>query len=399
VRVVMLTNAIAPDKLGGLERYVRELSAELVRGGAEVTVLAKRAGPEQPAQETGADGVRIVRHPVPDKRDPSFALRYPVAVAAAVGRALDGGDRDTVVHGHFPVPTLVPALRKRPYVYTLHAPVYRELLSERQGSYLLPRPAQYVAVRALRGAEQLVLRRAAHIITLSAFMRREVQQLDPGAGPRSTVVSGGIDTSEFTPGPTEPLTWPRSRPLLFTARRLVPRTGVLQLVQAMPDVLRALPGAHLAVAGDGAQRATIGAEIDRLGLGDRIHLLGQVVQPELVDWYRRAELVITPTQELEGFGLATAEALSCATPCLVTPAGANPELVRGLSPDLVAEGIDPVSIARAIIRVCSDVDALADLGRRARAAIEPAMGWPNIAEQHLEIYRALSSSAPVLARA
>ena len=44
MRVLMVTNAVAPDKLGGLERYVRELAATLVRKGHDVTTLSKRTG-------------------------------------------------------------------------------------------------------------------------------------------------------------------------------------------------------------------------------------------------------------------------------------------------------------------------------------------------------------------
>ena len=54
--VLMLTNAVAPDKLGGLERYVRELSAALVSLGLPVTVLTKRISDDDPQEETGSDG-------------------------------------------------------------------------------------------------------------------------------------------------------------------------------------------------------------------------------------------------------------------------------------------------------------------------------------------------------
>ena len=96
--VIIVTNALAPDKLGGLERYVRELAAGLVRQGLQVTVLTKRVHPEHPAREVGPDGVAVVRHNVPSKRLRTFALRYPVHVAASIWKevghlepeALDG---------------------------------------------------------------------------------------------------------------------------------------------------------------------------------------------------------------------------------------------------------------------------------------------------------------------
>ncbi|MCW2538979.1 MAG: glycosyltransferase [Frankiales bacterium] len=390
MHVVMLTNAIAPDKIGGLERYVRELSIHLVKAGCGVTVIAKRVDQEHAPDETGFDGVRILRHDAPSKRDPSFALRYPLIVTAAVRKALRGHESETILHGHFPVPTLAPALRRARYVYTLHAPVYRELLSEHQGSYALPRPLQRVAVGGLRAAEALVVARASRVITLSEFMRSEVRQLSAKAGDNTRVIAGGIDTDEFQPGSFPAESWSADAyPLLFTARRLVPHTGVLQLVQAMPQILARQPNAKLAVAGSGLQQPVIEAAIAALGLQNSVRLLGRVDQPFLGHWYRRAHLVVTPSQQHEGFGLVTAEALASGRPCLVTPSGANPEVASLLSPDLVANGNSPADLAEAVCRLSKSPAYLSDLANRARAAVYPAMSWPNIVDRHLALYAEL----------
>jgi glycosyltransferase involved in cell wall biosynthesis len=398
----MLTNTVAPDSLGGLERYVRELAAHLVQLDCRVTVIAKRADPEHPARELAADGVHLLRYSVPSKKDPSFAVRYPYVVARAVRRALDedsasrpGDGEQPVLHGHFAVPALVPALRRDPFLYTLHAPVWRELLSERQDSYVLPKPVQRAAVAGLRRAESLVVERARQILTLSQFMRQEVVGLDPAAGGRCEVVPGGVDIDLFAPGRPSPESWSDQipGPTLFTARRLVPRTGVLQLVEAMPAVLEAFPTAKLAIAGVGAQESAIRQAIAARGLQDRVRLLGWVTTPVLVDWYRRASLVVTPTQELEGFGLATAEAMACGSVCLVTPTGANPEVVRPLAGDLVTSGTTPGELAAGVIRLLSNSERLDMLRSGARAAVAPALGWGRVAERHLEIYRTLAGGA------
>ena len=86
--VLMLTNAVAPDKLGGLERYVRELSASLVAKGTPVTVLTKQVNPGDPFDEVADDGVHIVRHRVPSKEKRTFAVQYPVYVSAGILRHL-----------------------------------------------------------------------------------------------------------------------------------------------------------------------------------------------------------------------------------------------------------------------------------------------------------------------
>ncbi|BAJ75159.1 glycosyltransferase [Microbacterium testaceum StLB037] len=391
--VVMVTNAVAPDKLGGLERYVRELSRGLVAVGGSVTVVTKRTAAEQPDHERGEDGVRVRRYSPPAKSDPLFAARYPFdisrGVRAQVSLAVrDGAGRRVVLHGHFPVPMLGPALRRTSFVYTCHAPVYRELLSERRGSYALPRPLHNAAVQGLRAAERHVLRRAHALVTLSEFVRAEVATLDRAAGERVALIPGGLDTTWFSPAATPAAVShaPADTEItLFTARRLVERTGVDRLVEAMPAILARIPGARLEIAGSGPLGAAIADRVRELGLSERVRLLGRISEEDLRDAYRRADLAITPTVALEGFGLATAEALACGTVVVVTPIGANPEVVRDLSPHFIARSASPRDIAEAVVDALNlpDIDGLRS---RARSHVHPRWAWPSVVDAHLELY-------------
>lgn len=391
MRVALITNTV--DKSGGLERYVSELAAALAHRGANVTLVGKRLDPTFSRGELRPDGVRVIRTSVPSKDDPTFALRYPFVTAFGALRAVHGLPPDTVLHGHFAVPVLPFALVRRRYVYTFHAPVYRELLSERQGSYALPPVVQGTAVAGLRGAERLVVSSASAITVLSEFMRRELSVLSPRAGDGALLLPGGVDTRRFSPGPAERPAWAREAdPLLFTARRLAPRTGVAELIEAMPEILAARPRALLAVAGTGGEEGRARSAIARLGLEARVVLLGRISDEELVRCYRVADLVVMPTQELEGFGLSTAEALACGTPVVGTPVGATPEILAPLDPRLVTADRTPAGIARGITDALADPDLLQRVRREARARVDPAMSWPTIAERFLELYARLPAS-------
>jgi glycosyltransferase involved in cell wall biosynthesis len=382
MRVVMLSHAVAPDRLGGLERYVRELSAALVRAGADVTVVAKQLDPAHPLRELGADGVRIHRHPAPSTRSPLYAAQVPLAGVGPVLRATRRGD--AIVHGHYVLPTVPMVVAGRPFLYTFHAPMWRELLPERRDRFALPAPARRPAEHAVRALERAVVRRADAVVTLSAFMREEVRGLDPEAGERTILLPGGIDDARFSPGPPG-----RRRPggfRLFTARRLTPRTGVGELLRAMVEIRAALPTARLDVAGDGVLREELEREVATLGLGDAVRLLGRIDEDELVRRYRDADLVVMPTQELEGFGLTTAEALACGTPVVATPVGANPELLEPLDGALVADGTDAGAIARVVLGTLADRARLRAARAGARARVSPAMGWDAIAARYLELY-------------
>ncbi|WP_051167671.1 glycosyltransferase family 4 protein [Actinoplanes sp. N902-109] len=382
-----MTNALAPDKLGGLERYVRELAAALVRAGVDVAVVAKRVLPHSPDVETGADGVRLIRHDIPSKDSKSFALQYPWRTWRSIRSILDEHPH-ALLHGHFPLPmmTLVKpyAPAPRPFLYTLHAPVHKELLAERQGTYVLPELVQKPVVNTLRRVEASVVKRAAGVAVLSEFMRTQVAELSSRAAAEATLVPGGVDTGWFRPGggPVDDF----GDALLFTARRLTPRTGVTELVAAMASVVERHPRAKLAIAGDGHLRPRIEADIVAHGLEKNVELLGRVSEEELRSWYRSATLTVMPTTELEGFGLTTAESLLCGTPVLVTPIGANPELVRHMDPRFVTPGADRIGIARGIIDLLDAPDVLSQARRSLPGDLPRRWSWDAVAAKHIELY-------------
>jgi glycosyltransferase involved in cell wall biosynthesis len=225
-------------------------------------------------------------------------------------------------------------------------------------------------------------------------MRSELGLLSTRAADTTTVVPGAIDSDRFCPGPRRADLVTGRGPHLFTARRLTPRTGVDELVQAMPRVLETFPDATLSIAGRGPMEAEISKQVAGLGLTDVVRLLGRISDHELVDWYRTATLVVMPTRELEGFGLMTAEALACGAAVVGTPAGATPELLRPLDGALVTSDTTAESMARAIVRLVSDRAGLDLIRSAARRRVIPQMDWDHVVDRHLQIYAAMVSAAP-----
>lgn len=390
MKVLAITNATAPDKLGGLERYVRELCDELVRLGADVTIIAKKINPTDPLAETFGSGVRVLRYRVPSKRNPLFAPLYPLVVAINVRRLVRQEYTEaspTVCHLHYPVPALAFLGSTIPYVYTFHAPVHKEILSERQGGYPLPRVAQSLAVGLFKKLEGIVLRRARRVVTLSDFIAQEAAGLGVRLD-RTIRIPGGIDLDRFKPDPAGRVHRIGGPPLLVTARRLVERTGVEELVRAMPIIAASVPGVRLQIAGDGTRRRAIVGLIERLNLTGSVELLGRISDDELVELYRRADIAVTPTQELEGFGLSTAEALACGTPAVVTPVGANPEVVAKLGEDLISKSRSPEDIAAAVVQLVLDSERVAMIRKGARDQVSPAMSWGSVASRYMSVYDA-----------
>jgi len=390
VEILFIANAVAPDRVGGLERYVRELAAALVGLGHRVTVHAKQLDPEHPRMELADDGVVIIRHGVPSRDRLAFAASYPAVSMLSALRAARA-HTGAVIHAHYPIPSLGLALGRRRYLYTFHAPVYREVLAERVNSYALPRPAHPVAIATMRATERVVVRSATAITVLSEFMRGELARLDARAGRRATRIPGGVDLGKFSSAAATPSMWTASAsPRLFCARRFTPRTGVGELLEAMPRIRSVFPDVQLAIAGQGRLDGQLRTLASTLGLDGSVRFLGRVSDEELAECYRSAELVIMPTQELEGFGLATVEALACGTAVLGTPAGATPEILGPLDPRLLTRDCSPAAIAEGVIAIVRDPALLAQLAQRARAHAEP-FGWDAVARAYVDLYRRMAA--------
>jgi len=103
--------------------------------------------------------------------------------------------------------------------------------------------------------------------------------------------------------------------------------------------------------------------VDRLSIGDSVRFLSDLSDAELAATVGSAEIACVPSL-YEGFSLPTVEAMACATPLVVSRAGAIPEVVGpdGECADLVTPG-DVGELVAALERLLDDPDRRA-AGRR-----------------------------------
>lgn len=349
MRILMATDQWYADLKGGIARVASDMAFGLAAAGHEVEVIAP-AHPGAPATERHPEGV-VVHRVLPRSRIPVI-LGDPVHTRNAA-RSLGG--RFDVVVGHTCTTSagLISARLGAPLVYVFHADVAREIayLREADPAAVGPGAVSHVSERYLRALDRWSLRRSKAIIVLSEFSRGLLHDLAPDVARGAILVPGGVDTSVFQPAERaaarDALGIAPDTRLLFTVRRLVTRMGLENLVDAVAS-LGASPQLELRIAGDGPLRSSLAARCERLGVSDRVRLLGRVSEPDLLLLYRAADLFVLPTTAYEGFGLVTAEALACGTPVVGTPVGATPELLEPLEPALLARSAEPGDLADAI---------------------------------------------------
>jgi glycosyltransferase involved in cell wall biosynthesis len=296
-------------------------------------------------------------------------MAAPLALAAGWFKAMRVAQTRgaTVMHGHWVVPGGVIAAAARPalpLVVSLH------------GSDV------FVAERTppARAAAQRVFARAGAVTACSADLAQRAIAL--GADPaRVEVVPYGVDASRFAPAPAA-RTAMRGRigltnePLVVAAGRLVRKKGFEYLIDAMAS----LPGAHLAVAGEGDLDRELRDRAAASPAGPRIHFLGNVAQDDVAGWFGAADVVAIPSVRddsgnVDGLPNTVLEALASGTAVVATPAGGIASVVRDEETGALVPERDVAGLSAAIQRLLADPVRRQRLGAGGRAAVEAHHGW------------------------
>jgi len=374
--VLQIGNRWFPESPGGLERYHYDLALHLPAAVFEVLSFAVA----QTADFLGP-GTEMTAYAAPN----SFIIHRLSALRHAVRNCL-ATRRVALVVCHYPLYgfPIFDLMRTVPTVFHFHGPWAAE--GKIEGNSL---PA-WLSKRCI---EQLLYQRPAGFVVLSAAFRDILCETYGVPAERVFVIPGGVDMARFDGdgdrlSARSALRWEADRPVAVTLRRLNRRMGIENLIDAMQKVVSVVPRALLLIGGSGPLRATFEQRIEQRGLGDCVRVLGRIPDEQLPLFYRAADVSIMPSIALEGFGLTAAESLACGTPVLVTPVGGLPEVVTGLSPDLILEGTEPEVLAEGLIKAFSGTLHLPDPTTCATYA-RNHFDWPIIAGQVAACYRTI----------
>ncbi len=235
---------------------------------------------------------------------------------------------------------------------------------------------------SLRRGERAALACASGVIVTSPATARLVSADYAVAPARISTVVPGTDRRPPARGSTD---GPVS---LLAVGAVVPRKGYDLLITALP-ALSDLPW-RLTIAGDcsrdAAATAALVETIRRLGLGERVALLGAVSDDQLVAVYDAADLFVLASR-FEGYGMALAAAVAHGLPVVATTAGAIPETVPADAGILVPAD-DAAALTAALRQVIANPQE-----RARRAAAARVAAFPTWREQAALFARALDVCA------
>jgi glycosyltransferase involved in cell wall biosynthesis len=211
------------------------------------------------------------------------------------------------------------------------------------------------------------------VLAVSEAMRQDMIAMGI-PGDRVETITTGVDLIRFAP---------RDRaaakaelgvtgPLVVSLGALIPLKGHDIVI----DAVASLPGVHLWIAGEGGDRKRLETQIARLGLGDRVKLLGSV-PPDRVAAALAAADAMALASEREGLANAWLEALASGTPVVIPDIGGARQVVTAPAAGRIVART-PAAFAEALGEIITHPPAAADT----RAVAEPFTWAANSAKLH-----------------
>jgi glycosyltransferase involved in cell wall biosynthesis len=172
--------------------------------------------------------------------------------------------------------------------------------------------------------------------------------------------------------------------LFLTTARLDPQKGLDVLLRSAVFV----SGARFAIAGEGPERARLERDVETLGLGDRVRLLGH--REDIPALLAVADAFVLPSR-FEGTPLALLEAMAAGKPVVATAISGTDELVADGECGLLVRADDPSALAAGLRRIVAEPELRERLGaaarRRAKNAFSAAVSTERVTAVYDDLLR------------
>ena len=229
--------------------------------------------------------------------------------------------------------------------------------------------------------------RATQVLSVSRKLTERMAEMTGFDARRIHTIQNGVDFSRFSPALREParaaLGIAPGALAIGTAGRLVPVKDHANLINALALLRdRGLPFQGV-IAGEGPLRGALEEQIARLGLGDRVRLLGQRSDIERI--FAALDVFVLCSRS-EGMSNTILEAMASGTPVVATRVGGAEELVEDGRTGLLVPREDTPALAGALARLADDAVARCEMGFASRIKAETEFSLQRMLHDYDRLY-------------
>lgn len=406
MKVCVMTSTYPRYEGDVIPAFVHELAKNIVKQGIEVHVVAPHHAISKSEEKMEQVNVHRFRYMMPAKLEfltggvgmpsklqKSFAAKV-VMVPYLVGSFFKSlyickKCKIDVIHAHWFFPSgLIGVFLKKL--------IHRPLVVTGYGVEFFMTKKRY---RYLSFLLKWIADNADECVFISRAVRHAAENIGVYKG---IIIPYGVDAERFLP-------LPRYHPMvealkakyhidknrvILTLGRLVARKGIRYLIEAMPLILKDLPGVVLLVAGDGPERKSLQSRVHELRLENYIKFIGNVSPSELPFLYSVCDLFVLPSVvdaagDQEGFGIVLCEAMACEKPVIGTRLGGILDIISDGENGILVKQKSVEGLTRAVLDVLRNQILAEKLGNRGRISVKKKFSFENIAKAYISLYKAL----------
>lgn len=374
-RPLRVTQVVHDFEGGGLETLVAEMARKLdpLRVTTSVVSMSGRIG------RLGSELDGVVDQMVAVRSLPTVSMLVPLAVIRAFRKT-----RPDVVHIHSGVwykAALAARLAGvRSVVFTEHGREHDD-----------PPVVRFLDRQAARMTDT--------VAAVSTRLERYLHERVGIPSKRLITIANGVDTNHFTPAAPSSATRdafgiPAGALVVGSVGRLEPVKAYDRLIRATAMVLergQINEDLYILLCGDGSERKKLEALVTSLGLTARVRFPGWVGNP--IEAYRMMDVFVLPSIS-EGLSVSLLEAMATGVVPLVTPVGANTEVLgeRLGSQVVAAEDLEP--FAAALSATLASSAHRRSLSVAAREIVVSRFSQSRMLEAYTALYEKLSGGKP-----
>ena len=390
MRILMLSWEYPPRVVGGIARVVHDLSHRLYQDGHEVTVVTYRDGDVPYFEEDkGVKVHRVDNFMISSNNFIDWIMQLNFNMIAKVGELISSGEKFDVIHAHdwltaYAAKTLKTAYAT-PLVSTIHA------TEAGRNSGINGETQKYI-----NDTEWMLTFESSEVIVNSNYMKNELQRLFGLPYEKINVVPNGVNINLFN-GIERDYDFRRryamdNEKIILFMGRLVYEKGIQHLIAAMPKILANYHDAKLIIAGKGGMIDELKAEVNSMGLGNKVYFTGYLSAKNVQKMYKCADISVFPST-YEPFGIVTLEAMLAGTPVVVSDIG-------GLN-EIIEHGIDGMksyvgnsnSLADSILELLYNPQLCNNIVKKAKLKVKEQYNWSKIVQDtHFTYQKAICQS-------
>ncbi len=254
-----------------------------------------------------------------------------------------------------------------------------------------------------RTAYRLLERRAARytdkIVTVADAMIEQAVVAGIGTRDQMVTIRSGLEVDRFAPDETlrrsVRAAWgvADDEIVVGTIARLFENKGYEEIMAAMPSALKRSPKLRFVWIGDGAHRGRYERELQRLGLRDRVMMVGLVPPDDVARLLKGFDLLVHASR-WEGLPRAVVQALLTEVPAISFDNDGAPEVIIPEKTGLLVPLGDVPALSHAIVRLAGDAELRCELGRNGRRRCLIEFDAPRMVDQLESLYHVLNRGRP-----